>query len=94
MDWQKFWTDLNDTLKGVDDISSETEKLLNKINTNEHRLTEAFFKIKKAYPEAMKDPVDDGFDEDLKSIGKEISNQISRLISLKKSILKHELGLD
>jgi hypothetical protein len=43
MDWQEFWTDLNDTLKEIDDISSEAEKLLTKINTNEHLLTEAFF---------------------------------------------------
>jgi hypothetical protein len=39
----------------------------------------------------MKDPVDDGFDKDLKSLGQVISNQLLSLISLKKSILKHEL---
>jgi len=54
-------------------------------------LQKLFFKIKKAYPEAMKDPVDDGFDKDLKSLGQVISNQLLSLISLKKSILKHEL---
>lgn len=94
MDWQEFWEDLNVNFKGLNDISSETENLLIKISTNEHRLTEAFFKIKKAHAKAIEDPIDDSFDEDLKSLGKDISDQILSIQSLKKSILKYELEQD